>query len=239
MSDYNSSSPQADWSECTRCKLCTNRRRVVLRRSGLVQLGAICHIEIDTLPFDHAQRRHTFNGLIALDRKDKIKWLLPPNLSFFALRDLCPTIPHILILGEGPGEAEDNTGKPFWGPAGMILDNVLHATKSTFYFTMTNTVCCRPTKIELVNDVPVYRNRQPTPEEQEACKPHTRELLDSYDFAGILCLGEIAAKYRQRHFYKHNNLNLNHPSWILRQSYRHLLCVKQALRIDDWIKELQ
>lgn len=239
MSDYNSSSPKGDWSECPRCKLCTTRRKVVLRRSGLIQLGAICHIEIDTVPFDADQRLLTFQGYQKLDREGKLHWL-HPHLEFFALRKLSDSIPHILIIGEGPGAHEDNTGLPFWGPAGQILDNVIHQTRSTFFFTMTNTVCCRPTK-HSINEFTqqVYvSNRPPTPEEQEACKPHIEELCDSYDFAGILTLGDVADKNRANNFYQYPYLHLRHPSWILRQDYRLRHCIKQGLEIDEWIRKL-
>lgn len=65
----------------------------------------------------------------------------------------------VLLVGEGPGAREDATGRPFVGPAGQLLDELLAAIgwrrEDVF---ITNVVKCRPPG-----------NRDPEPDEKEAC----------------------------------------------------------------------
>jgi len=65
----------------------------------------------------------------------------------------------IMMIGEGPGEVEDRTGRPFVGPAGKKLDEILGSVgieRSSVY--ITNMVKCQPPG-----------NRAPTKVEMEAC----------------------------------------------------------------------
>jgi DNA polymerase len=69
--------------------------------------------------------------------------------------------PHaeLMFVGEGPGEVEDETGRPFVGPAGQLLTQVLNAVSlSREQVYITNVVKCRPPG-----------NRVPTRSEMEAC----------------------------------------------------------------------
>ena len=66
----------------------------------------------------------------------------------------------LVFVGEGPGEQEDLQGEPFVGPAGQLLDimlEIIGLDRSKSY--ICNIVKCRPPK-----------NRDPYPEEREACK---------------------------------------------------------------------
>lgn len=67
---------------------------------------------------------------------------------------------EILFVGEGPGANEDEQGEPFVGRAGQLLDKMLAAVglsrEKNIY--IANMVKCRPPQ-----------NRDPAPEEQEAC----------------------------------------------------------------------
>ncbi len=65
----------------------------------------------------------------------------------------------LMFIGEGPGEVEDRTGRPFVGPAGQKLTEVLRSVKidrQSVY--ITNMVKCQPPG-----------NRVPTKTEMEAC----------------------------------------------------------------------
>lgn len=88
----------------------------------------------------------------------------------------------VLLVGEGPGENEDLTGKPFVGRAGSILDRILiQAGIPREAVLITNTVKCRPPG-----------NRDPTAEEMAAC----RRFLDS-EMASckvVVGLGKSAVK---------------------------------------------
>lgn len=69
----------------------------------------------------------------------------------------------IMLIGEGPGQQEDETGVPFVGRAGQLLTQILSAVgidrKRDIY--ICNTVKCRPPQ-----------NRKPEPEEMSACFPY-------------------------------------------------------------------
>lgn len=65
----------------------------------------------------------------------------------------------LMIIGEGPGEEEDKTGRPFVGRAGQLLDRILEAAgiaRESVY--ITNIVKCRPPG-----------NRVPAPDEAKTC----------------------------------------------------------------------
>ena len=65
----------------------------------------------------------------------------------------------LMFVGEGPGEVEDQTGRPFVGPAGQLLTQILGSVglkRDEVY--ITNVVKCRPPG-----------NRVPTRQEMEAC----------------------------------------------------------------------
>ncbi|MDT7902487.1 MAG: type-4 uracil-DNA glycosylase [Caldivirga sp.] len=69
---------------------------------------------------------------------------------------------EVMLIGEAPGEVEDETGRPFVGAAGKLLNSLLQdigVDRSSLY--ITNVVKCRPPN-----------NRDPTDEEINACKPY-------------------------------------------------------------------
>ena len=89
----------------------------------------------------------------------------------------------ILFIGEGPGEQEDLKGEPFVGPAGQLLDDMLSIIdldRTNVY--IANIVKCRPPN-----------NRDPYPEEQEACINFLRAQFALLRPKIIVCLGRIAA----------------------------------------------
>ncbi len=90
----------------------------------------------------------------------------------------------IMFVGEGPGYYEDMQGEPFVGAAGQLLDKMLGAiglSRENVY--IANVVKCRPPK-----------NRDPLPEEQEACMNFLRWQFVLLRPKIIVCLGRIAAK---------------------------------------------
>ncbi|HAG79569.1 MAG TPA: uracil-DNA glycosylase [Cyanobacteria bacterium UBA12227] len=91
----------------------------------------------------------------------------------------------IMIIGEGPGQNEDETGLPFVGKAGQLLEKILAAvkldTEKDIY--ICNIVKCRPPG-----------NRVPTPEEISACKPYLLEQIRLVDPKIILLTGATAVK---------------------------------------------
>ena len=94
--------------------------------------------------------------------------------------------PHdaeVLFVGEGPGQQEDLQGEPFVGAAGQFLDEMLSIIglgRHNCY--IANIVKCRPPQ-----------NRDPLPEEQNACMPWLRMQTKLLRPKIIVCLGRIAA----------------------------------------------
>ena len=89
-----------------------------------------------------------------------------------------------MVIGEGPGATEDAVGKPFVGKAGSLLDLMLKAInlsrdKNCY---IANTVKCRPPN-----------NREPLPEEIEACSAFLDRQIKLLKPRLILCAGKTAA----------------------------------------------
>lgn len=95
--------------------------------------------------------------------------------------------PHadIMFIGEGPGREEDEQGVPFVGMAGRLFNDLLEEAgldrKSVY---ICNIVKCRPPQ-----------NRDPFPDEAEACLPYLRAQIALVRPNVIVCLGRIAARY--------------------------------------------
>lgn len=92
---------------------------------------------------------------------------------------------EVMFIGEGPGQNEDEQGLPFVGRSGKLLDQYLEAVdlsrdKNVF---IANIVKCRPPQ-----------NRDPLPEEWEACLPWLREQFRLIRPKIVVCLGRIAAQ---------------------------------------------
>lgn len=91
----------------------------------------------------------------------------------------------IMIIGEAPGQHEDETGLPFVGKSGQLLDKILESVglnrdRDVFIGNINK---CRPPA-----------NRTPTPQEVEACKPYLLEQIRLIDPKIILLTGATALK---------------------------------------------
>ena len=90
--------------------------------------------------------------------------------------------PLVLVVGEGPGADEDQSGRPFVGKAGQLLDKMLASVglfreKNCF---IANVVKCRPPN-----------NRDPLPAETEACRPYFLRQIELLKPSVILSVGRI------------------------------------------------
>ena len=95
-----------------------------------------------------------------------------------------PADARLVVVGEGPGATEDETGRPFVGRAGELLTEILAAIdlprEQVF---ICNVVKCRPPG-----------NRKPLPAEIEACVPYLHRQLAFLRPAVILAMGGTAAE---------------------------------------------
>ena len=109
----------------------------------------------------------------------------------------------LMFVGEGPGEQEDWQGVPFVGRAGKLLDDMLEMfdlTRDEVY--IANIVKCRPPK-----------NRDPLPEERDACYPWLERQLGLIRPRLLVCLGRIAAMRFIDPGYK---ISREHGQWVRR-----------------------
>jgi uracil-DNA glycosylase len=91
---------------------------------------------------------------------------------------------ELMFVGEGPGREEDLAGEPFVGRSGKLLDRLmaeeLGIDRSHCY--IANVVKCRPPE-----------NRDPLPEEIEACRPYLESQIELIDPRVVVTLGNFAA----------------------------------------------
>jgi uracil-DNA glycosylase len=91
----------------------------------------------------------------------------------------------LMFIGEAPGFHEDKQGVPFVGAAGQLLNRLLADTgieRDEVY--INNVILCRPPG-----------NRDPLPDELEACRPWLDERIAIIDPAVIVTLGNWATRY--------------------------------------------
>lgn len=110
---------------------------------------------------------------------------LPKQEKNVVFSDGNPSTAKIVLIGEAPGEMEDETGRPFVGRAGQLLDDFLAqagiSRDEDVY--IINTVKCRPPE-----------NRVPTSEEQSACRKFLNAQIDIINPRAIILCGATALK---------------------------------------------
>lgn len=135
----------------------------------------------------------------------------------------------LVLVGEGPGEEEDKSGRPFVGRAGKLLDQAITECgldRTKVY--ICNTVKCRAADWSTGKPV----NRPPTDEESLACRHWLFPQLAAIQPEVILCIGAPSAKNLIKKDFKITKergqvfregferpmIATLHPSYILRQS---------------------
>lgn len=112
----------------------------------------------------------------------------------------------LMFVGEAPGEQEDLSGTPFVGRAGQLLDKFLYAVdikREDVY--IANILKCRPPK-----------NRDPLPEEEDACIGYLREQVALINPKVIVCLGRISAMRLIKPDFK---ITREHGTWFKKGNY--------------------
>jgi len=130
----------------------------------------------------------------------------------------------VMIVGEGPGQTEDETGRPFVGRSGELLDKILAAVKLSREHDVfiCNVVKCRPPE-----------NREPTLQEADACKGYLLEQIRMVNPKIILLTGKTAlrnllgikegiSKVRGQWIERDDRLYMPifHPAYLLRNPSR-------------------
>ena len=146
---------------------------------------------------------------------------------------------EVMFIGEGPGANEDAEGEPFVGRAGQLLDTMLRAVGLSRHHNIyiANMVKCRPPQ-----------NRDPLPEEQEACIGWLRGQVSLLRPKIIVCLGRVAAcrlidpefRVTRQHgefFDKNGTLMMAtlHPAALLRDPAKKPMAFQDLLGLRDKI----
>lgn len=90
----------------------------------------------------------------------------------------------VMVIGEGPGQREDEQGVPFVGRSGQLLTRLLAEqgiVRDDVY--IANVVKCRPP-----------RNRDPRPDEIDSCKPYLRRQIQLVDPKVVVTVGNFSSK---------------------------------------------
>ena len=113
-----------------------------------------------------------------------------------------PANAKIMLIGEGPGFYENEQGRPFVGPSGKFLDELLKAAglKRSEVF-IGNVVKCRPPS-----------NRDPLPEELAACRPYLEQQIATINPQAVVTLG----RFSMGHFLPNSKITAIHgrSSWV-------------------------
>ncbi len=126
----------------------------------------------------------------------------------------------IVFVGEGPGQQEDLSGEPFVGAAGKLLDemlNIIDLGRHNCY--IANIVKCRPP-----------HNRDPLPQEQDACIGYLRRQLEIIRPKIVVCLGRIAA---QRLIKEDFRITREHGTWFDKDGVQYMAIYHPSALLRD------
>ena len=113
---------------------------------------------------------------------------------------------RLMFIGEAPGQKEDETGLPFVGAAGKLLNKYLDAVgidRNDVY--IANILKCRPPK-----------NRDPRPAEEDMCIDYLRDQVLAIRPKVIVCLGRISAMRIIKPDFK---ITAEHGKWFDKNGY--------------------
>lgn len=137
----------------------------------------------------------------------------------------------LMFIGEAPGEAEDLSGIPFVGAAGKLFDKYLSAVgikREDVY--IANILKCRPPQ-----------NRDPEPQEEDACMGFLREQTKLISPKHIVCLGRVSAKRIIKEDFK---ITKEHGIWFRKGAfdicavYHPSALLRDETKREDMLKDM-
>lgn len=149
-----------------------------------------------------------------------------------------------MLIGEAPGARENEQGKPFVGPSGLLLDKLLKQAEID-HATIINMVACKPPM-----------NRNPKRSELKTCWPRVVELITVAKPRAIVSLGRVATDWLLRKYADRTDVGTAcllsvgsnftsviptyHPAYLLRKSKDNRLrfAVVDHLRFAAIVEEL-
>lgn len=154
-----------------------------------------------TTQINYAQHRLNWQGCTACDLHCHRKRVV-------LMRGYCPA--PVLFIGEAPGESEDVLGRPFIGPAGHLLDNLIErAGIPEDHCAFTNLIACIPRDNEDAKLI------TPPKFAIDACRPRLEECVRLVKPKLIVMVGKEAEQHTPFHegIYQ---VGIVHPAYILR-----------------------
>lgn len=166
------------------------------------------------------------------------KWL--EHLEKWRECDLCPLsegrfnivlargeLPcDVMFIGEAPGASEDVLGRPFVGPAGKLLDDIIREASggSPPRYCMTNLVACIP----LGEDG--SKTKEPPKVAIDACRDRLNEFIEIAEPQEIVYVGKMAYKHGD-----YEGVEITHPAAILRadESQKNLLIKRCEIVLEN------
>ncbi len=134
-----------------------------------------------------------------------------------------PVPARVVFIGEAPGFYEDRSGRPFVGAAGRLLNQLLErAGLRRDQVFITNLVKCRPPG-----------NRDPRPEEVEACRPYLEAQLALLQPQVIVTLGRFAMAHflpQARISRVHGRVFRVEPYWVVPMYHPAAALYREPLR---------
>ena len=160
----------------------------------------------------------------------------------------------VLFVGEAPGESEDVLGKPFVGPAGRLLDdivrrsvgvlNVRRATESKqpFRIAFTNLVGCIPRDPEDGG-----KASEPDADSIRCCGERLQQILEIASPRVVVCVGSMSRDWLKRGYrnpvevpHEVQMIDITHPAAILRAnvSVRQIMAQRCVVTLTDLLEDL-
>jgi len=146
----------------------------------------------------------------------------------------------IIFVGEAPGQSEDVLGKPFIGPAGQLLDEMIHDAEDESFDhrkVFTNLVACIP----LGDDN--NKLAEPSKESILSCVPRLNHLVEVAQPKAIVMVGRLSQKYCPQviDYNFDHSLDIMHPAAILRMdlSQRGLAEQRTMIQLRDFFLKVE
>lgn len=136
----------------------------------------------------------------------------------------------VIFIGEGPGQQEDEQGLPFVGKSGQLLEQLLREiglSRDDVY--IANVVKCRPPN-----------NRDPRPDEIDACKGYLRTQLELIEPKVAVTLGNFSSKLLLRTETGITKLRGNAYEWwgrLLVPTFHPAAALRGSTRVLDEMRE--
>ena len=139
---------------------------------------------------------------------------------------------RLMFIGEAPGQKEDESGIPFVGAAGKLLNKYLDAVgipRESVY--IANVLKCRPP-----------HNRDPLPDEEDACIGYLREQVKLIQPKIIVCLGRISAMRLIRPDFRitrEHGVFVRKGDYLMTAVYHPAALLRDASKKEDMLRDME